>query len=549
MDEIKQKSSNNMELHSPRTSITELPPEILTSILQYCTLGLILQPSSSFVNIYRESRERCLLPLVHTCRRWRQLFEPFQYERLCLDFETKARCNIQMRLLSTLETRPYLFSYVRKVHIRFPEFYGKECSEISPKILWVVESLTNSLEELHLSNKVPKDHAQIIYRAVTSLPICKLYVDSRSAEMLFNCTVQPNPNSTIQHMHLSRYSHIPHQVVEPDSLNNADSKSADGSGWLCNLKSLVIEMTSLAADDLDLILQYPKALDFLSLRKPGADGNTSTYGTRIIQNLVDRQCKSLKSIELDLYGTIAFFEQTEIPDFALCSSLEVLRLSDFNLLLYDPETTCHKLGTLSLKRLSIVISKHWQNVAYSHSDYLRQQVWKQQAWWRPDFGEERMKWLVEFATLSKHHYPDSRLQKIHIEYEWNSDIIWEAPEAHNGVPYDPPWPNAYLAISKPLIEALEIELTWSTPYVEEEEWESYVKGVMSDPRSQRYLLAYSDPYNQWAADRYMGYEDDYEYEYETWSIISMADESEKMSDSEETDERSDSEDESDGSET
>lgn len=531
-----QEPNNIGEVHQTQTRIAELPHEILTNIFQSCTSESILQPPSSFTNIYRESLERCLLPLLHTCRRWRQLIEPFLYQRLSFDFETKARCNLSKKLLSTLKTRPYLFSYVREVFVKFPQFHGEECSKIFLEIAWVFKSFTDSVEVLHLSNRIWKDHHQDIFLPISSLPIRKLYTDSSGVEMLFNCGVTTKFGKTIEYLQVSPNPSHTDREAPSMCLNGAGSRSCDSSKGLYNLKSLIVEMDTLAADDADLICQCSEALEYLVLRSllGSSDENTrtSTYTTRTIQTLVNRQCRSLKSIELDRYGDYRSIEDSRIPDLSTCSCLEVLRLADLNLFCDTPETVSHKLGTQSLRRLDLVISKPSRDAGYT--SMMQWQM--QRETWRSKFGEERMKWLIGFAKLSKRLYPDSQLRKIYVEFNWNEDTVLEHTryldtDSRN----NEPWPNAYLAMAKPSIEALGVELTWSTPYVEELDWDIYLK---STARFDNYYDQQGDYY-----DYYNEY--DYYY-YDTRSVISMADESEERSDNEESQEENSSEEDLDG---
>lgn len=456
-------------------NMSALPTEILEIIFQYFYDGLT-RPLHSFDDKLKGAEPRSLIPLLHTCRTWQALVEPFLYRRVWISFGPSKHGHSPVQLISTLRTRPYLCSYIQDIWLDLmsekqpvsgpPSAYHESSIR---NIIWLLNKVSKSVKVIGIRGRGKLDYDVRLCHAITSLPLQTLRLGLGWAKLVLHYL--RNSRAVLPIMYLD--------VIDGESYDNEhnllgnvgtdtieSARLSDGRG-IAQLKVLTIRGQSLGPRNMELLCKWPEALDCLQIYPSHLHSRIEYVTTELLQRLISQQKKNLKVIRVLRYDSFSTRDRNQIPDFRDCLRLEVLEVGFWNLRNDLPRQACHKIAAPCLRRLDIVtVYRNRGRTGDANGYTVRPSDFRYKM---AEFDQEGMQWLVDFVVFYQRHYPNGPLRKIYIELNWNywkveiGELSSSADKSESCVSL---WPNTYLVAAKSQVEACGIELTWATPSME-----------------------------------------------------------------------------------
>lgn len=177
-----------------------------------------------------------------------------------------------------------------------------------------------------------------------------------------------------------------------------------------NLTSLELSAPLAYPSHTEHIILSPSHLTNLSLNRLSDTSAGVLYTTDVVQKLFDHHRSSLKHITIGTIGKkiMNYFASIRTPnsvgilDFSQFLCLEQLNISAWNIIKNDavPDAV-KKLSAPNLR--SVTMDFHTEAVEIVALPH--------------DFGETEVKWMHDFAKLTREQYPNSKLERIVVVFE------------------------------------------------------------------------------------------------------------------------------------
>ncbi|PVH79030.1 hypothetical protein DL98DRAFT_572794 [Cadophora sp. DSE1049] len=440
--------------------ISILPDEILFEILS-CI------PPETNCHRYEYIKDRESFPLTLVCRKWRRVYEPTFFRTITTRYPASLKLSRMRELWSLLDTRPYLRGYPRKICILMHRTLAH--AAICRILTAIIKCCTGLREVSFYSEYTPE--ACAILSTISALPRLEhLELGGPSLQLFLEDFTLPSLKSLV----LCRYG----------GRNPEDSSSTPSRGeplpisqtYLDHLlppsryhtggvTRMSLEEPSCHSNVTEHILRWPLALTDLSISLSHSAGG-KYYTVEAMQRILDIHRSSLQRVTIGIIPGTSL-KHAGSPDFSSFPRLETLRMSAYNLI--GSETATEAARKVSAPNLRCV------TLSFCTED--------QDPPSRRDFGKDQVVWATEFAKVRKEKYPESRLEKLVVEFDTGEDhhqhrrLLLGPPEhvLASGVAERLTWPWEYLEEAKRCAAEFDLRIDYEARCTKEE-WDRIVLG-------------------------------------------------------------------------
>jgi hypothetical protein len=427
--------------------ISVLPDELLSEVFSY------LPPKDYWEVASDEER----FPLTLVSKSWRRIYEPILLRKIRISsYPVQKMVRRIRKLLYLLETRPHLRRHPRQIQLE--QYCPPESAYTDlAKVLEYCHAVR--IVSLHADLRI---YYQSIIEAIKSRPLLEdLRLSGHSSGPSLYLVLKTFNLPNLKRLSLSRYGvgrssedlatpwmgdRVPINQLELEELLSP-SQYHTGS-----VTSLELSDPSTPPYVSEKIVSWPARLVHLSITWLTHSQNGVEYNTEAIQRLLDIHRRWLKSINLGMI----LGGRTGMPDFSKFPCLETVSTSSWNSIRFEtPSTALKKLAAPLLRYLEIDFSCEDQ-----HSESAS------------DFVEEQVAWMKDFASVLKSHYPDSKLEKVMIQFNPDVDPHWGDWTDSDEVP----WPWEHLEQARQEVAQLGLNLEYSQRWTKGD-WDNAVEEV------------------------------------------------------------------------
>lgn len=410
---------------------------------------------------WRSKEEKSTIRSISSvCKRWNAISAPLMYRHVRTELSRdEGRNRDCQRLLNNLLNDTALPTWTKEVFILIDNMHSADFErEDAAAFVNILRLWRPSLRGARVHGNIGLLESRSVLFQLSKMPLEEISFSGYQGGISLSFFLKYFQYPGLKKLRLDRVSwnrnrDLPGgawQGEKRDPYVDEDHHLPEERRYTTELKALHISDPAVPARTLRILFKWPRALKSVKFSYLMMSMWADRYHTRAIQELLDLQAHSLRSIEC---GHIAQFQSTiQIPDFTDMIELESLRLNKsclFNLPVAD---ICRKLSAPKLKTFILVFDTEDQHGTSSD-----------------EVDKETIKWLVDFARTWRSSRRQEAGSILQIHFDFCPEMPWGSD------PEEIEWPWRYLEIARSEIEQYNVELTWTEPRWNAQQWYDGIK--------------------------------------------------------------------------